>query len=504
MPIFELQTPDGQTFEVDAPDAATAARSLESFSQQPQQGNSNYWSTMDQGLDTLTMGGSTKLGAAGGSIVDSLFGMARGEGFNYSENYNKNLERLRANQAAYNEENPVRTAAGNAAGVALGVTSLPTFGKGLMGAAGTGAGYGGAGGALQDADTVEDRAWNTAKGVGFGGLLGGTVYGAAKGISSLLGAGKTAPPPTAEKWHETASDLYKAADNGFGTGGVSVEDVNNLANKFDEIAGKAGEDNPFGPIANKPYQQTIDTVQQFRKIAGDIAAGNTSQPNYSHLEQLRQSIRAQASSMVAPNGKMTPDGMRMNNLLEAVDSMLLNSPYEEARAAYATAIKADLMQKAFSDAELSAGSNYTQAGMEKAIQGEFKKIAKSKNFTAMFTPEEQAAIKNVVNPGGVQKAMKLFGGMAPKGGLSLMFNVGMATSNPYIGIPLGVASTASKMGSTAKTINNARMADELIRSQGAAPQPVNQQMVQQLQRILLPSTGLLGDQYLRAEYGGPR
>jgi len=165
-------------------------------------GDSSQWSTGQEGMDTLTMGGQSKLNAAGGALVDSAFGLARGEGWNWSDNYNKLLQEQRDNQAAYNEENPGLTAAGRAGGIALGVARGPAWGRGLKGAVVTGTGYGALGGALEDAGSIEDRTLNTIEGAFGGGLIGGGGYGAGK----VIGAG-------AEKISKAFSTLNAAPLN---------------------------------------------------------------------------------------------------------------------------------------------------------------------------------------------------------------------------------------------------------------------------------------------------
>jgi len=141
-------------------------------------GNPNLWGTGNQAVDTLTMGGSTKLNAAGAGLLDATLGAVQGEGFNFWDNYNKNLEEQRANQAAYANANPIRSGLGTAGGIALGVARAPVWGKGVKGAIGTGGVYGSLGGALQDADSIEDRTFNTLKGAGAGGTIGlGGYYG---------------------------------------------------------------------------------------------------------------------------------------------------------------------------------------------------------------------------------------------------------------------------------------------------------------------------------------
>lgn len=141
-------------------------------------GNPEMWGTGNQAVDFLTMGGSTKLNAAGAGLLDATLGAVKGEGFNFWDNYNKQLEQRRADQQAYAEENPVRAGLGTAGGLALGVARMPVWGKGIKGAIGTGSIYGSLGGVLQDADSIEDRTLNTLKGAGAGTIIGtGGYYG---------------------------------------------------------------------------------------------------------------------------------------------------------------------------------------------------------------------------------------------------------------------------------------------------------------------------------------
>ena len=110
MPI-QIQAPDGSIAEFPdgTPDAVIEGVMKQEYGSPKASvvGNPAYWGTAYQAADTVTMGGSTKLGAAGGALVDSLVNAARGEGWNYNDSYNKVLEQQRANQAAYNEENVI-------------------------------------------------------------------------------------------------------------------------------------------------------------------------------------------------------------------------------------------------------------------------------------------------------------------------------------------------------------------------------------------------------------
>lgn len=182
-----------------------------------QSGDPRYWGIRDQAIDTLTMGGSTKLGAAGAGLMNATIGAIKGEGWNYSDAYNKELERLRASQSAYNEENPISSGVGTAAGVALGVARGPMWGSGVKGAIGTGAGYGFVGGALQDASSIEDRTINALTGAGTGAVIGSVGYGGGK----LAGKGLEKADDLLSIWRappevKAAAEFYKAADQAVG------------------------------------------------------------------------------------------------------------------------------------------------------------------------------------------------------------------------------------------------------------------------------------------------
>ena len=164
MPIFEIKTPDGKTFEVDAPDQKSALDTLGTMrggNPQPKPSNpdlSGGWSMGNEAMDFMTQGLSSKMNAAGGSLIDSTIGAIKGDGFNYSDNYNKHLQFQREMQSDYGEKNPARAGVGKAAGLGLSVVAAPVIGSGLKGAAATGAAYGSLFGAGQDADSISERA----------------------------------------------------------------------------------------------------------------------------------------------------------------------------------------------------------------------------------------------------------------------------------------------------------------------------------------------------------
>lgn len=497
MPLFELQTPGGETFEVEAPDENSA---LEAVGQmQAPQGNASRWGMFPEAMDMVTMGGASKLNAAGGGLIDASVGALQGKGWDFQGPYNQQLEQQRADQAAYQSESPIKSAVGKGAGVALGITSLPTIGRGFAGAVKTGTAYGTTGGLLQDADSLEERGANALKGGGTGALLGSALYPVAavagRGVGKLLGK-KPPAAPTAEDWRAKKNTLYSEAEGGVGKIKMTRTHVENLARGFNEVGKDSNKGGVLASITDDLYSGTNKTISKFNKITQDVSAGRVPPPTFGELEKMRQDLNFVVNQNIGPTGKLTADGTMSARLVDKIDELLIDSPFKEARHAYRTMIKSEKIERAFRRAELTAGTNLTQAGMERAIQGEFKSIANDKNFTKLFSKEEQEAIEGVVKLGFGHKAAKLFGGLAPKGALSTMFNLGMVTVAPEVGIPLGIAATTSKFGSSARTISKANKADELVRMGGKPLSPRG--LLANSKPRFLPAAGLLGSDYLRS------
>lgn len=274
MPIFELQTPDGKTYEVDAPNMQLALEALgQQDSAKQASSDSGMWSMAKQGMDTLTMGGQSKLNAAGGALVDSAFDFARGKGWNWSDNYDKLLGEQRDAQAAYNEENPGLSAIGTGAGLAIGIARAPMIGSGWRGAAATGAGYGAAGGALQDAESIPERITNVGRGAATGAVIGGAGYGAGRlAGKGLEKAGEIASTIRAPAEVKALSQFYKVADEVAGPYNAMslsrrLNDLGPDAINAD-VLGKKGLSLGRGAAnISADARQTLEDVVQARKSA---------------------------------------------------------------------------------------------------------------------------------------------------------------------------------------------------------------------------------------------
>ena len=465
-------------------------------------GNPNRGSMTNSAVNLLTFGLGEKLGAAAIGGLDTLV-----EGGNYSDNYNRQLSQMRADQKAYEAENPKKAMAGKAVGLALGITSAPAFaakqGARLAGRVGavakTGAAYGGVGGAAQDADTLNERLSNAGLGATLGGATAAALYPVAAGIgkvaTALTGKGKAIAPPDVDQLRATKNALYDTAEGGIGKVKMTRDHIMKLARGFNEVGKESNAGGVLASVTDDVYKSTNSTIRKFNEIAGDVVRGKAPPPTFGELEKMRQNLNAFSRSAVQADGKISPDGLMATKLVDEIDDLLLSTPFKTAREAYRTVIKAEKIERAFYKAELATGANYTQAGMETAIKQQFKAIAADKNFNRTFSQAERDGILKVVKGGKLQNWFRRFGALAPKGGVSTMFNIGMTFANPAIGIPLGVGATASRYGSTAKTLSNARLADEMIR-RGGAPAPPNPaiNMTNRVNRSLQPGLGLLSPQ----------
>lgn len=299
MPSYIITGPDGKKYKVTGPNAEGAYNALKkqlgggsdvgsagmspdigasvpdlpvTTSMTAPKGDARQWSTSREAMDTLTMGGQSKLNAAGAGLLNAAFDWAEGKGFNYFDQYNRILQEQRDNQAAYNSENPGLTKVGQAGGIMLGVARGPTWGRGLLGAAGTGAGYGFVGGALEDASSIEDRVVNAAKGAFGGAVIGSGGYGAGKvigkGAEKVSKAFSTLNAPPLTKAEQEAFDLIQKA------GGPTA-----VQQKLNELGPEAVLGDVLGKGGTAAGRRAANISPEARQIIEDFVSARKSGQN---------------------------------------------------------------------------------------------------------------------------------------------------------------------------------------------------------------------------------
>lgn len=221
MGVFELQTPDGKTYQVEAPDMQTAVQSLAQHA--PSTGLSALSKTFQEGIaprdagtmDAVVQGGRQGLtfgfadelragaqAAFSGESRSPVTGrkVEASQPGTFDEKYNANLIRERGALNAARENHPVATAGGEIGGAVVSAAMLPVLapvkGAGLGAEVANGAINGGLTGAAYGFGTgeggLENRLGSAAVGGATGGAAGAIVPAAVAGAQYV--AGKVAAP----------------------------------------------------------------------------------------------------------------------------------------------------------------------------------------------------------------------------------------------------------------------------------------------------------------------
>jgi len=186
--MIDLGAPESEIDEYVASEGVSAEQLRGSASA----GTAAPWTMGQETMDFLTMGGQSKLNAAGVGLIDATVGAIQGKGWDFSTPYNRELAEQRAAQEQYGQQHPVKKRVGQAAGLGVGIARLPAIsafkGAGLLprtgNAAITAGTYGGIGGAIQDADSISERLQNTSVGAGIGSILGSAAPLAGRAIGA--------------------------------------------------------------------------------------------------------------------------------------------------------------------------------------------------------------------------------------------------------------------------------------------------------------------------------
>jgi hypothetical protein len=414
--------------------------------------------------------------AAGMSALTGIGG--RGDG-----SYESNLtaERGRDAEIPASIAIPGQIAGGVATGVGLakgGATLLnaakPTYGSMIGRGAVEGAAYGGAHGFGNAEGGVEERAKGAAVGAGIGAVSGGAM--------GAVGARLAQPKaPTAAALKEAGGKAYKAAEQA----GVTIN-PQSFGAMVDDIAAtvkKSGIDKDLHPKA----------VAALNRLAEAKAAG---QPiSLDEAEILRRVLGSAAKSKEPDEGRLV--GIMMDKLDDYIDNLgagdvLSGAPeagkiLAQARNLWSRARKGEMVEEMIERAADRAGGQYTGAGYEHALRGEFKAITTSPARLRRFTPQEQQAMRKVVRGGPVENVLRMVGKLAPRGAVSFGVNVGAgaAVGDPLLGGSFAIAGELGRRGATAMTKGNVNRVSDLMRAGGQmSPQQLSQKQQMLIEALL--------------------
>lgn len=470
-------------------------------------GNPKRGSMSNSSMNMLTLGAMPKINAAGGALIDSTIGAVKGEGFNYSDNYNKQLEQQRADQSAYEAQNPNKAIAGKVAGLAGGIAMLPAaapfkgagFLPGMANAATTGWAYGAGAGAIQDAGSMEERGMNTLKGAGTGAVVGAVAYplihGIAAGVGKILGNGKTTPLPTTQDIKGASQAAYKEAENF----GVKLE-PQSYSNLVDQISGDVITP---GRISEKLSGVTDSLHPASKKLVEGLQTTKGMELSLDEVWQIRN-VANEIASQTA-DGRHTKDAAMAMKVLDHIDNFVSDLPNQplsvtsgdaagavaardKATGLWRQMIQSSKIDRAMQKAEVASATNYSQAGHAQAVKREFSKLLLDPRFERTFDPEQQAAIQAVVEGGRIENAFRFFGKMAPQGGLSQMLHMGSAIQSGGATIPLSAAASAAQYGSSKSSLGKAALADAMVKG-GPNYAPKTNPMSSTAEKLLMSLVG---------------
>jgi hypothetical protein len=293
-------------------------------------------------------------------------------------------------------------------------------------------------------------------------------------VDRPVAAGEAPSPPAAAVPAKPSPRLAKVPDSA-----PTLEKLRadkNAAYKRSEEAGVQISEFSFkklkGKILNELGERVDPTLHPDTTAALKRVMDTKGAISLEKLDQLRQ-IANDAKGAVKP-----ADQRLAAKVVDSIDEYLDGlSPKDitrgdpkgaaalvEARALNTRLKKGEQIEELFRRAEIRAGANYTQSGLENALRQEFKALALNEKKMKRFTPEERAAITKVAKGGKLENALRFMGKFAPTGVISATLSGGLGAmlAGPA-GAALPLTGLASRAAATRMTLRNAQSASELMR-----------------------------------------
>jgi hypothetical protein len=488
--IFEIQGPDGNTYEIDAPDEKSALSAFQGMSQQaqPEAPQSPEFQSALADMSAMTQNPARaqydNLPAWQKPLVaasDILQLAGSGASFGFGEKaaaavrapftdktYEEELAAQRAlTQGARNRAGGAGTVAEIGGAIAApmglagkGITLAGRLGTGAMQGAGglaartglmgmEGAGYGALTAAGNDQDIT------TGAGIGALGGVGGNLVGEAlsAGASKIAGMFNAKPNiPSIDDLRSSANAAYDAADNA----GVvfSPQGVSRLGNDIRVELANFG----FHPGLQPRIATVLDELERVQK-------GNVTLKGIDVLRRITDSARK----------SMDPSEKALGNMIiEKIDDFIANArPGEvlagnskdaskaisEARNMWGRMRRSEQVADAIGKADLRAASTGSGGNADNATRQNIRRLLeKGRGFTA----DEKAAMEKIVRGSPGQNALRLAGKLSPQGnGLMAALGIGGTMVNPMIGAA-SLGGMAAKTAADGMTQANVKALQDII------------------------------------------
>ena len=522
MPIFEIQGPDGSTYEVDAPDENAALqgyqRMIGGAQQSPEAQNANSeMSAMTQALENgpegnpvadrqraqydalpewqkpiVAAGDTLQLFANGATMGFGDKAVAGARSMFTDKTYEQELADARnKTQEARNRARGAGTGAEIAGAVATpmklagkGATLAGRFGTaamtgapGVLARTGLMAVEGGGYGALTAAGNDQDIGTGTAIGAVGGGLgnLAGEAISA--GVSKIAGKfNPKVPQMGVDDLKDLGRAAYKRAENA----GVMFNQngVNKLrTDVIQDLTARGYHD------VNEPgVKPVLDYLTR-------IGNGNVT---FEGLDTLRKiAANGYRPGLQSNNAAVSQIINRIDELVNAADpSMVLmgSNPkaaaeaIKEARSHWHRAMKLDTVEKAILRGQQNADAQIS-GDVGRTTMGQLKRVLQSEAKTRGFTPAEMKALGSAAGYSPGQRVAHAVGGLMPRGRLLSSIQAATAIGTGGASIPLQVTGMIAGYGAQKTAEHLAKKSvGELVRliSSGGVPQPVMKNAIQLL------------------------
>lgn len=263
------------------------------------------------------------------------------------------------------------------------------------------------------------------------------------------------PIPSTEELRAATNAAYKRGEES----GVVVP-AEKYAKAADEIAVNA-KNEALDPVLH-PKSSRIVQVLQERK-GNDLSL--------QEAENLRR-IALEAEGDVTPIGTQTGDGRIAGTIVDDLDEKIdALSTNKEARALNRRKANSQLLDVLQERAQIKAGANYTQSGLENALRKEFQALAINQRRMKRFTLEQRDAIKKVAIGGPMENSLRNLGKLDPSsGGMAAALSAGLAGGFSHVtggaSLLLPVGGFFAKRGATRMAVRNVENAREALVGRG--------------------------------------
>lgn len=474
MPTAKIQLPDGRIAKFEVPEGTPPEQVMEVA--QKQFAPKSSTPVLDR-LEAATGGFIEGIPVIGPFIKSGAEKAVAAVDAAFSDRtYEQNVETLRQSGERVKQAHPVIDTASQIAGsvtsmipavaaapAAFGAGSGPLLAR-MLASGTTGAAVGGADAAVRSGGDMEAVKSGAMWGGGLGALSPAVAAGAgkvARGIANKLRPG--AKVPTTPQIRTAANAAYKEADQaGLVIGQKAVGDT------LDDISTTAAQKG-FHPRIHPKVAAALDALDEARSAPQSLGK----------MDQYRRILKSAAASNEADERRIARELLdvlddRLSALtpadVVAGDAQKGVSALTKARELWTRFRKAELVDDAVVRAQRRAASTGSGGNVENAIRQNIRAILDKPKTARLFTPEERAAMENVVRGTGGQNLARLIGKLSPQGnGLMAALGIGATAYNPLFAIPAGVGMGAKKIAEGA-TNRNLALVEALVRSGGQVPQ----------------------------------